>query len=162
MKTLKYFGKLLIIAFLALWNKFHFIHGYKLAFSALQGQMAFDEAEFKFDSANYGIIDVSLGEEASEIDVSDTETDSGESEYLSGKTSRSISFTAFHKLGTATLPTKIDKEFELIGSAEDGGTTSFAGTCKLLTKEISGSRDGALQVAYTGRIQGAMTETHES
>lgn len=132
------------------------------AFMALQGQSAFDEGTFTFDGSSYGIIDISLGEESSEIDVSDTETTSGESEFLSGKTSRAISFTAFHKFGTATLPTKIDKLFSMIAVDEAGNTTTFSGTCKLMSKEITGSRDGAFQVAYSGRIQGAMAEVHSS
>lgn len=130
------------------------------AFMALQNQTSFDEGTFNFDSAPYGIIDITLGEESSEIDVSDTSTTSGESEYLTGKTSRSISFTAFHKVGTPTLATKIDKLFSLVALDESGGTTTFSGTCKLMSKEITGSRDGAFQVAYSGRIQGAMDEAN--
>jgi len=159
---MKYLIKLLLIGILKFWKRLEFIHHNPLMLWALQGQAAFDEGEFEFDSVPYGIIDVELGEEASEIDVSDTETASGESEYLSGKTSRSISFTAFHKFGTETLLIKIDKPFELVAAAESGATTTFAGTCKLITKNITGSRDGAFQVAYTGRIQGTMTEVHES
>lgn len=135
---------------------------FKFAFFATQGQMAFDEGEFNFDNTKIGIIDIELGEEASEIDVSDTETDSGESEYLAGKTNRSISFTGFHKSGQPTLPTKIDKTFSIVAVDEAGLTTTFAGTAKLLTKTISGARDGAFQVAYSGRIQGSMSEDTSS
>lgn len=138
------------------------IFNIQFSFMATQGQMSFDEGQFTFDSAAIGIIDIELGEESSEIDVSDTETASGESEYLSGKTSRKISFTGFHKSGQGTLPTKVDKTYSLVVQDENGNTTTFSGTCKLLTKSITGSRDGALQVAYSGRIQGAQTEESSS
>lgn len=126
------------------------------------GKTTFDDGTFTFDGNVLGIIDIEVGEEASEIDVSDTESPQGESEFLAGKTSRSISFTAFHKIGKNTLVTKSSKAFALEAEDEEGNTTNFAGNCILLTKNISGARDGAIQVAYSGRINGTMSETHES
>jgi len=161
-KTMKKLLALFVVGFLKIWQRLSFIHHHKLMFTALQNQTGFDEGTFTFDGVSFGIIDITLGEESSEIDVSDTETESGESEYLAGKTNRSISFTGFHKVGQQTLPAKVDKDFSLVALDESGGTTTFSGTCKILSKEISGSRDGALQVAYSGRIQGAMDEDHSS
>lgn len=126
---------------------------------ALQGQAAFDEGVFTFDGNAFGITDLTLGEETSELDVSDTETAQGESEFIYGKTSRPISFTAFHKVGTAPLPTKVQKAFTFSIYDENGSQDVLSGQCTLGTKTLTGSRDGAVTWAYTGRIQGALNES---
>lgn len=127
---------------------------------ANQNQAAFDEGVFTFDGEAFGITDLTLGEETSEIDVSDTETDAGESEFLYGKTSRPISFTAFHKVNTASLPTKVQKAFTFSIFDETGLLQDvFSGNCTLGTKSLTGSRDGAITWAYTGRVQGALGES---
>lgn len=127
---------------------------------ANQNQAAFDEGVFTFDGSAFGITDLNLGEETSEIDVSDTETTTGESEFIFGKTSRPISFTAFHKVNTASLPTKVQKAFTFSVFDETGLLQDvFSGNCTLGTKTLTGSKDGAMTWAYTGRIQGALDES---
>lgn len=126
---------------------------------ALQKQAAFDEGEFTFGSNKIGITDITIGIETSEIDVSDTETTSGESEFIFSKTSRTISFTGFHKVGTKSLELKDQKPFQLKIFDEDGGYDIIYGQCTLSEKTLTGSRDGAMTWAYTGRIQGAMNES---
>ena len=123
---------------------------------------AFDDATFMYQGQNIGIIDVELGEEASEIDTSDTNSPPGESEFLAGKISRTLSFTAFHKVGQEQFATRVSGDFSLQVEDEDGNTTTWTGKCLLLSKSTTGSRDGAIQVAYSGRIIGAITEEHES
>lgn len=129
---------------------------------ANQSQTAFDEGTFTFDGTAFGITDITLGEETSELDVSDTETESGESEFIYGKTSRPISFTAWVKAGTASLATKVQKAFTLECLDENGGYTLFSGNATLGTKSMTGSRDGAFSWQYNGRIQGALVETQHS
>lgn len=126
---------------------------------ALQKQAAFDEGIFTFDGVAFGITDLNIGEETSELDVSDTETDSGESEFIYGKTSRPISFTAFHKVGTPPLQTKVQKAFSFSIFDEAGGQDVLSGQCTLGQKNMTGARDGAITWAYTGKIQGGLNES---
>jgi len=126
---------------------------------ANQNQAAFDEGVFTFDGKTFGVTDLSIGEETSEIDVSDTETASGESEFIYGKSSRPISFTAFHKVGEGSLPTKEQKAFTFSIYDEHGSQDVLSGQCTLGTKTMTGSRDGAVTWAYTGKIQGAINES---
>lgn len=127
---------------------------------ALQNQAAFDDGVFTFDGSAFGITDLTLGEETTELDVSDTETTTGESEFIYGKTSRPISFTAYHKVNTETLPTKTQKAFTFSIFDETGALQDvLSGNCTLGTKTMTGSKDGAVTWAYSGRIQGALVES---
>jgi len=107
-----------------------------------------------------GIVDITLDENISEIDVTDTETTLGESEFLGGRNTRGISFNLFKDVEDADLTMKTATTFQLVAEDAGGKKATYAGTALLLTKSITGTIDDAVKVAYTGRINGALVETN--
>ncbi len=121
------------------------------------------KAEFARGSLTYGgsvgITDVSIDETWTEIDVTDTESTLQESEFLGGRRAYSISFTTFKNAGTAdlTMNTSAEAVFTVLDSAAN--STLYTGDLILLTKNLSGTIDDAVKVAYSGRVSGALAET---
>ena len=121
---------------------------------------AFARATFTFNSVDYGVTDLELGEEFSEIDVTDTESTLLESEFLGGRRTRLLSFTLFKDAAVADLVMNSAKTttFVVVDDAGTPNTTTYSGTAILLTKRVGGNIDGAVTVPYTGRFTGAVTE----
>lgn len=105
-----------------------------------------------------GVVDVTLDENISEIDVTDTETALGESEFLGGRNTRGISFTHIKDVTEADLTMNSVTSFELEVADAGANTTTYSGSAILLTKSITGNIDDAVKVAYSGRITGAVVE----
>jgi predicted secreted protein len=122
----------------------------------------FARATFYFGASSvtsnkYGVSDLQLEENFSEIDVTDTETAQSESEYLGGRNSRSISFNLFKDATKTDLPLNTQTAITVVFT---DGTSSktYTGNAILLSKSIGGDVDSAVKVAYTGRINGALAE----
>ena len=105
-----------------------------------------------------GIVDVTLDENYSEIDVTDTETALGESEFLGGRNTRGLSFTHIKDVTEADLTLNSATQFQLKVEDSSSNENTWTGTVILLTKSITGNIDDAVKVAYTGRITGAVVE----
>lgn len=176
----------------------------------------FARGTLTFNLTDYGIFDVSIDFAYSEIDVTDTVTAVGESEFLGGKQTVNISFTMYKDAGspdlilnrsstsqtsgvliigiayrltdwitnddfvncgavnqdgdefisTAVTPdvwtnaSVVDTMVECTLKVEDssGNYTTYEGDLILLTKNVTGNIDGAVQLAFTGKITGVLTE----
>ena len=121
---------------------------------------AFARATFTFDSVDYGVTDFELGEEYSEIDVTDTESVLLESEFLGGRRTRPLSFTLWKPADVADIAMNTAKvaTFVIVDDDAVPNTTTYSGSALLLTKRVGGNIDGAVSAAYTGRFTGAVTE----
>lgn len=106
-----------------------------------------------------GVTDLTLDENISEIDVTDTETAVGESEFLGGRNARSISFTHIKDVTEADLTMNSAQTFRFSAIDASANETQYDGTAILLTKSINGNIDDAVKVAYTGRISGSVSES---
>ena len=118
----------------------------------------FARATFTYSSAEQGVTDVTIDDSYSEIDVTDTLTTVGNSEYLGGRRSISISFSLFKKAGTADI-TLNDPQTGILKVEDSAGDyTTYTGTAILLSKSLAGTIDDAVKVSYSGRISGALIE----
>ena len=118
----------------------------------------FARAALTYNSVEYGVTDVTIDDSYSEIDVTDTLTAIGNSEYLGGRRSISISFSLFKVAGTADL-TLNDPQTCILQVEDSGGVyTTYTGTAILLSKSLAGTIDEAVKVSYSGRISGSLVE----
>ena len=123
---------------------------------------AFARATLTYNAAEIGIFDLTIDSTYSEIDVTDTATTVTQSEFLGGKRTHSISFSTYKDAGSADIvlnQTSSNSCFITIVSATGGDDTLYTGNLVLLNKSITGNIDGAVQLAYSGKISGALTET---
>ena len=123
---------------------------------------AFARATLTYDSVEIGIFDLTIDSTYSEIDTTDTATTVTQSEFLGGKQTHSISFSTYKDAGSADLVLNLTASNTCvitIVSATAGDDTTYTGTLVLLSKSITGNIDGAVQLAYSGKISGALTET---
>ncbi len=118
----------------------------------------FARGTISFDSTDYGATDVTIDEVWTEIDVTDTESTLQESEFLGGRRTYNISFTIFKNAGSADLAMNDGKTCVVTVLDSAATFTTYTGTLILLTKNITGTIDDAVKVAYSGRITGALTE----
>lgn len=121
----------------------------------------FARATLTYNSVEIGIFDLTIDSTYSEIDVTDTETATGQSEFLGGKQTHSISFSAYKDAGAADLvlnQTTANTCVITIVSSTAGDDTTYTGALVLLGKSVTGNIDGAVQLAYTGKISGVLTE----
>ena len=122
----------------------------------------FARATLTYNSVEIGIFDLTIDSTYSEIDTTDTETSTGESEFLGGKQVHTISFSTYKDAGSADLvlnQTSSNSCIITIVSASAGDDTLYTGALVLLNKSITGNIDGAVQLAYSGKISGALAET---
>lgn len=114
-----------------------------------------------WNSTEIGVVDFSFDTTISEIDVTDTKTAVGESEFLGAKKERSFSFTTYKVAGTADLTLNDEQELIIVvtDTAETPNTSTYTGNAILLSANVTGNIDGAVEVAYTGRFTGAVAET---
>jgi predicted secreted protein len=123
---------------------------------------AFARATLTYDAVEQGIFDLTIDSTYSEIDVTDTETTTGQSEFLGGKQIHTISFSTYKDAGTADLVLNLTSSNSCIitiVSATGGDDTLYTGNLVLLNKSITGNIEGAVQLAYSGKISGALAET---
>ena len=121
----------------------------------------FARATLLYNASEVGIFDLTIDSTYSEIDTTDTETTTGESEFLGGKQTHTISFSTYKDAGTADLTlneTSSNTCVITIVSASAGDDTTYTGALVLLSKSVTGNIDGAVQLAYSGKISGAFTE----
>ena len=122
----------------------------------------FARATVNYNSNDIGVFDLTIDSTFSEIDTTDTETATGESEFLGGKQIHTISFSTYKDAGSADLvlnQTSSNTVVITILSASAGDDTLYTGALVLLSKSITGNIDGAVQMAYSGKISGALVET---
>ncbi|KKM15425.1 hypothetical protein LCGC14_1696210 [marine sediment metagenome] len=122
----------------------------------------FARATLTYNAVEIGIFDLTIDSTFSEIDTTDTETSTGESEFLGGKQVHTISFSTYKDAGSADLvlnQTSANSCIITIVSASAGDDTLYTGNLVLLNKSITGNIDGAVQLAYSGKISGALAET---
>ena len=122
---------------------------------------AFARATLTYDSSEIGIFDLTIDSTYSEIDTTDTATTVTQSEFLGGKQTHSISFSTYKDAGSADLVLNLTSSNTCvitIVSATAGDDTTYTGALVLLSKSITGNIDGAVQLAYSGKISGALTE----
>lgn len=122
----------------------------------------FARATLTYGGAEIGIFDVAINSAYSEIDVSDTLTALGQSDFLGAKQVHNISFSSFKLAGSADLVLNLTSSNTCvitIVSASAGDDTLYTGALVLLTKDVTGNIDGAVQLAYQGKITGALVET---
>ena len=123
---------------------------------------AFARATLSYNGNPIGVFDLTIDETWSEIDVTDTESTVTESEFLGGKRVYSISFSTYKDAGTADLTLNLATNYEVIitiVSATGGDDTLYTGNLILFNKNISGNIDGAVILAYSGKVTGALAET---
>ena len=118
----------------------------------------FARATFTYNSVEQGVTDVTIDDSYSEIDVTDTLTTVGNSEYLGGRRSISISFSLFKIAGTADLILNAGQTGILKVEDSAGVYTTYTGTAILLSKSLAGTIDDAVKVSYSGRISGSLVE----
>jgi len=107
---------------------------------------------------SHGITDVSIDETWTEIDVTDTASTLQESEFLGGRRTYNISFTLFKNAGSADLTMNTAASAVITITDSAATYTTYTGSLILLTKNLSGTIDDAVKIAYSGRITGALTE----
>lgn len=117
-------------------------------------------ATITWNSTAVGVTEFSFDTTISEIDVTDTETPVGESEFLGAKKERSFSFTVYKKADVADLALNSEQTLSIAVVDTEGtpNTTTYSGSALLLSANVTGNVDGAVQVAYTGRFTGTVTE----
>lgn len=109
----------------------------------------------------YGIFNLTVDSNYSEIDVSDTKTTVGESEYIGNRLEHSISFDMYKDAATADLTLNAITNNNCIitvVSATAGDDTTYTGSLVLLSKTVGGNVDGMVTVTYNGKIDGALVE----
>jgi predicted secreted protein len=121
----------------------------------------FARATLTYAGGEKGIFNLTIDSTFSEIDITDTKSTVTQSEFLGGKESHSISFDTYKDAGTADIALNLTSSNSCIitivsGSA--GDDTTYTGALVLLTKNITGAIDGAVQLSYTGKVDGALTE----
>lgn len=120
----------------------------------------FARATLTYNAVEIGVFDVTINSVYGEIDVTDTLTAVGESEFLGSRQTHTISFSSFKLAGSADLVLNQTSTNEAIFTVSDGSnTTLYTGDLVLLSKDVSGNIDGAVQLAYSGKISGALVET---
>ena len=119
----------------------------------------FARASLSYNAVEIGVFDLTVNSVYSEIDVTDTLTNTGDSEFLGARKTHTISFSTYKLAGAADLVLNLTSLNVAIFTASDGtNTTTYTGALVLLSKDITGNIDGAVQLAYSGKISGALTE----
>ncbi len=119
----------------------------------------FARANLSYNAGNIGVFDLTINSVYGEIDVTDTLTTQGESEFLGSRQTHTISFSTFKLAGAADIVLNQTSSNQAIFTADDGSnTTTYTGNLVLLSKDITGNIDGAVQLSYSGKISGALTE----
>lgn len=109
--------------------------------------------------AEIGVSDFSIDTQISELDVTDTKTSVGESEFLGAKQERTISFTIYKDATVDGLDLNTSTAVTIAVTDASANTSTYAGNAILLSESVTGSVDGVVTVAYSGRFTGAVTET---
>jgi hypothetical protein len=120
----------------------------------------FARASLSYNAVEYGVFNLTIDSTYSEIDTTDTATATGESEFLGGKQTHTISFDSYKDAGTADIVLNKTALNAAIFIATDGTLSStYTGNLVLLSKAVGGNIDGVVTVAYSGKISGALAET---
>lgn len=115
-------------------------------------------AVVNWSGAEIGVSNFTISTNISELDVTDTKTSVGESEYLGAKMERNISFSIFKDATVDGLNLNTSTAVTIAVTDSSGNTSTYSGNAILLSEEVSGSVDGAVTVNYSGRFTGAVTE----
>ena len=116
-------------------------------------------ATITWDSTEIGVTNFKWDESFNEIDVTDTKTTAGSSEYLGGKSSNGFSFDLFKDVTVADLPRNSQKALSVKVEDEAGNDTTYSGQGIILSKSGEIPVDGAVKVSYSGRFNGTITES---
>ena len=122
----------------------------------------FSRATLNYASSDIGIFDLTLNSVFGEIDITDTLSTLGQSEFLGSRQTHAISFSTYKLAGAADIVLNLTSSNTCvitIVSATPGDDTLYTGALVLLTKDITGNIDGAVQLSYSGKIDGALVET---
>lgn len=119
----------------------------------------FARATLTYNAGEIGIFDLTVNSVYGEIDVTDTLSTVGESEFLGSRQTHTISFSSWKLAGSADIVLNQTSSNSAIFTVSDGSnTTTYTGDLVLLSKDVTGNIDGAVQLSYSGKISGALTE----
>lgn len=122
----------------------------------------FARGKLEYGGNEIGVFDVSINSSYSEIDVTDTLTTLSESDFLGARQSHTITFSSWKLAGSADIVLNLTSSNTCVVtvlSASAGDDTLYTGALVLLSKDVTGNIDGAVQLTYTGKIVGALVET---
>jgi|GEM_PF-3497820 len=112
-----------------------------------------------YASTAYGVTAMEHNKSTEDVDVTDTNSPTGENEYLgSGRVQRDVSITFFKDVAVADFPiggsgATLEVDFE--------GFT-YSGTVIWLNAGVSAQVKGGVVQTYSGRFTGTVTETPEA
>lgn len=119
----------------------------------------FQRGGLTYNAAAVGVSNLSIESTYSEVDITDTETTTGQSEFIGSRQSHTISFDVYKSAGTADLALNATTNNEAIFTVDDGTLTStYTGDLILLNRTVGGNIDGAVTVNYSGRVSGSLVE----
>lgn len=117
-------------------------------------------ATITYDSTEIGVTNFKWNEQFNEIDVTDTKTTVGDSEYIGGKNSRGCSFDLFKDVTVSDLALNTAKSISFKIEDEAGNDATYTGSVILLNKDGEIPVDGAVKMSYSARFNGSLTEVN--
>jgi len=110
--------------------------------------------KFVYNSVTYGVTNLSLDKNLSEVDMTDTDTTGNEKEYLAGRQERPLTVEMWKDVNQADPPLG-----EVYAGSLDFEGFTYSGNIILLSIKNSAAIDDGVKMTVEGRFTGAVTET---
>jgi len=111
-------------------------------------------ATIMYDGVEIGVLNIDFGDEQEEIEAHTTKAD----HYEGGRVTRPITFSILKDVTVPDLALNTEKQISIKFEDSAGNDVTYSGMMKLFNRHRKGNVDQYLEIEYTGKFTGNISE----